>query len=1243
MKITSLGVHHRFALPPGFGRLILGLLLLLAAGLPEAGAETAVAHIVSLRAVGTQLHVRVSVPPGQRRITLESRSRLSRGTWTPRDVQWSDSAVETELAFTLPVGDGMEVLRVRDELDEDVGLPADFFRGLHTFRPSRQKAGSGSGVAGSPFSGLTFDNAVLQITPQAQIGSVVPVVESDIWKVDGRTAYFFNQQRALQVIDLTRLDAPRILGQLPLAVWGEQLYRLPATTAGGSVWLALLSQQGCTGSGSEVLLVEVRDGQPRLALRLPVPGQIRETRLVGDVLYAVSNEWTPGVGAQDPGSVDTVNVAFESRTVISAFNLANPAAPVLQPVVELPVYPLALSATDRFLFMAASGSRTPLPFERLPEWVRLGNHGVLVFDLSDPSGTVRQLGDFRTAGRVMDKFKLGSFEAQGDWLAAVSQVDGEGRLLTDPKDPAGQLMTWVWTPPKTVLETYSLNDFSRSAPVGQLTLVTNEAVYGTRFAGDRAFVVTFRNVDPLWIVDLSQPSQPAVRGELQIPGYSTYLHPLAGNTRLLTLGVEGSRTTVQLFDVADASRPALLSKVFLGSGWSWSEGNADEKAFQVFPESGLVLVPWQGELPGRPSGGSFQGIQLIDLNLEAGHLEARGVIDHTLQARRAAWIDQRIVSVSAQELLTVDPTDRDQPRVMAELPLSPQVDRVFLRGEQLIQLRQPSGQALAVVLAATSAPEQPLATLTLDSLPLLGADFHGDRLVAVQARSSTWTSEVVTVTNVLISEEKQPPVRERRTREEMVMQPPPSVIRVVTNLFIFEEEGEPTYTNVVVQTREVPVPQSTNMVSTTQEKERPPSPLDPSPGVYRLTWIRPEFTPEPDRPRTNVVEWWVLVPQPPLLVTNRFTSSSWVPRWVPGTLQLSVVEFAGDQILLRGQQRWESPTNFSEVPLVPLWVGESQVVWTEASGQSGWLDGPILRVFDAGPQLTFGPTVALPTVIDGMNPGIFWWNPWWFQETRNFLGFDLSEPAAPVWASHVQLGGTNQWNSFSRAFVTEGKVFLSHQTSRLVSSGIPSPGWTPDTYDHDHFLDVLDFTDLAEPVVRAPVALPGSLKGISHNGALVYTQGEELMESTPGSFLHALAYDGLKASFVSTLQLPDLQPAPFVVRSDGQVYLGRASTNAAPALEVWAVGATGAFDRRRSLSLSAAAEELSESGAGFVVTAGTEFQLIDEGDPGILRPAARAERPCGLALDWDRVAVSRNSGLWIPRGYLGLWHAQFVP
>ena len=121
-----------------------------------------------------------------------------------------------------------------------------------------------------------------------------------------------------------------------------------------------------------------------------------------------------------------------------------------------------------------------------------------------------------------------------------------------------------------------------------------ERVYAVRFAGDVGYVVTFRQVDPLYTLDLASPARPAVRGELKIRGYSSYLHPLGGN---LLLGIgqdatdEGRMLGVQasLFDVSDLRRPRRLDALRLGPSWSAAEG--DHRAFLWWPSMRLAVIP----------------------------------------------------------------------------------------------------------------------------------------------------------------------------------------------------------------------------------------------------------------------------------------------------------------------------------------------------------------------------------------------------------------------------------------------------------------------------------------------------------------------------------------------------------------------------------------------------------------------------------------------------------------------------
>ena len=116
-----------------------------------------------------------------------------------------------------------------------------------------------------------------------------------------------------------------------------------------------------------------------------------------------------------------------------------------------------------------------------------------------------------------------------------------------------------------------------------------------RFIGNDAFVVTFKQVDPLHTLDLSEPAHPKLLGKLTIPGYSAYLHPI-GDGLLLGIGQdigannEPTGTQVSLFDVSDLAHPTRLFHASLGTGWSAAE--SDHHAFLYWPATGLVVVPF---------------------------------------------------------------------------------------------------------------------------------------------------------------------------------------------------------------------------------------------------------------------------------------------------------------------------------------------------------------------------------------------------------------------------------------------------------------------------------------------------------------------------------------------------------------------------------------------------------------------------------------------------------------------------
>ncbi len=123
-----------------------------------------------------------------------------------------------------------------------------------------------------------------------------------------------------------------------------------------------------------------------------------------------------------------------------------------------------------------------------------------------------------------------------------------------------------------------------------------ERVYAVRFIGATGFVVTFRQVDPLYTLDLSDPTDPNLLGTLELRGYSAYLHPV-GNDRLLGVGQDATDqgrllgTQLTLFDISNLRRPARLGAATLGPGSS--EVEYDPHAFLYWPAKGLAVLPVQ--------------------------------------------------------------------------------------------------------------------------------------------------------------------------------------------------------------------------------------------------------------------------------------------------------------------------------------------------------------------------------------------------------------------------------------------------------------------------------------------------------------------------------------------------------------------------------------------------------------------------------------------------------------------------
>ena len=237
-------------------------------------------------------------------------------------------------------------------------------------------------------------------------------------------------------------------------------------------------------------------------------------------------------------------------------------------------------------------------------------------------------------------------EVPGYLLNQFSMDENENKLRVETT-------TEIWARKSVIYNNvFVLNE--KMETIGKLeALAPDERIYSTRFLGDRLYMVTFKRIDPLFVIDLSNPEKPEVLGELKIPGFSDYLHPYDEN-HIIGIGKEtegnewGGISTkglkLALFDVSDVKNPKQLSKYEIGESGTDSEALRDHKAFLFDKNKNLLVIPVteaKGKLEYDPKAGyykqrTWQGAYAFSLTPKKG-FEVRGKITHNEAEESQDW------------------------------------------------------------------------------------------------------------------------------------------------------------------------------------------------------------------------------------------------------------------------------------------------------------------------------------------------------------------------------------------------------------------------------------------------------------------------------------------------------------------------------------------------------------------------------------------------------------------------------
>ena len=503
------------------------------------------------------------------------------------------------------------------------------------------------------------------------------VEESDIVKVSGERIYLLNPTMGFIIVNVEETSDPFIEGRLSLYGTPVSMYVVDFLA------FIVISEQrtydypgyGGPSNGGSLYIVDIMDNEdPRVIEKVEVNGTPLDSRRVGDVIYLVSNNypyysyWREG-GAVDiavesdektSGDPDEENEENEYRTEILSISFSDPESVGEVDRVRFEGTSSHIHASSEAVFIAQSSGWM---------WEPSGAETTVTYvDISDPKGDIRIRGSVDVDGFMGDRYQM-------DYFARTF------RIVTQA--PGDELM-------ESTLYTIDCRDPDDPVVMGSLLIDDAGNLMATRFAGDRAYTIHLpRAVDPLDVIDLSDPYNPELKAVLELPGWIEHMEVRGYN--IIALGVDDTegmwRVALSLFDVEDADDPVMEERVVIGEGYTYSEVNWDPKALSIIDEAGLVLIPyssrnWRGW-------GADTGIKIVSFDLEEGELEKRGDITAMYPPRRSRFLNGAVFTVSNREMLSVDIEDPDDPQILATLPIASDIREAFMVGSVPVTVSVP--------------------------------------------------------------------------------------------------------------------------------------------------------------------------------------------------------------------------------------------------------------------------------------------------------------------------------------------------------------------------------------------------------------------------------------------------------------------------------------------------------------------------------------------------------------------------
>jgi inhibitor of cysteine peptidase len=365
---------------------------------------------------------------------------------------------------------------------------------------------------------------------------------------------------------------------------------------------------------------------PRLQRELSADGQYVSSRMIGDYAYVVINE--PAYEEDDELNLPRINFGGNEK--------------------EIPATDIYYSDVSDYYYMyttiIAINTQTD-DQEPTYQTILLGASSNLYVSLNNIYLTFPVWGgDWGDC----QKSSIHRIHIEGDEIEYVASGEVPGMVLNqfsmDEYDGYFRVATTTYE--RTSQNNVYVLNMALNITGSLENLASGETIYSARFMGERGYLVTFKQVDPLFVIDLSDPRHPKELGYLKVTGYSDYLHPYDEN-HLIGIGKETTDAgefawyqgvKISLFDVSDVSNPREISKLEIGDRGTDSPVLCDHKAFLFDKSRNLLVMPilvaevdqskYPGGVPSWISGEPvWQGAYVFDISLEQG-LQLKGRITH---------------------------------------------------------------------------------------------------------------------------------------------------------------------------------------------------------------------------------------------------------------------------------------------------------------------------------------------------------------------------------------------------------------------------------------------------------------------------------------------------------------------------------------------------------------------------------------------------------------------------------------